>query len=69
MGKRTIAERLSDLTDMVAEVRKANKEIAALKKMPNTPATALLIKAAQLLLTHLIKIGIKRLIAKRKRRP
>jgi len=68
MARKSIAERLDELSDLTAEVRRANRELAALKKMPNTTATALLIKAAQALLTHLVKLGVKRLIARRKRK-
>jgi len=68
MARKSIAERLDELSDLTAEVRRANRELAALKKMPNTAATALLIKAAQALLTHLVRLGVKRLIARRKRK-
>lgn len=68
MARRTIAERLDDLNDLLEEVRKAKANLAALEKSKNFVGQALLVKAAKALLLHLVKVGVKRLIAKRKRK-
>ncbi len=65
---RTLAQKVDAIKDMCAEVRKANEEIRKLEKMPNSAATLLLITAAKLLLAHLIKKGVARMAAARKKK-
>lgn len=68
MARKTIAERMEELNDLLEEANKVKASIAKLRKGQNFVGQAILIRAAQIALKVLVARALAKWQAKRRKR-